>query len=270
VERRHLASLGAAALLLLCGIVQLVLFFTSDPDLLELSLEETAATVEVKEPEIPLRIALFSPAGEESGAVDKALRARFQDQPGWKVLDRETQEEALNDFADISRRPKNEAEAIAAGKKLGVEAAFYAEVRTFRQTGEKAEVAFTWGVVKVLKGDKVAGGTAARTMNKGFFALDRYRARMDHTSALFRIFLWIVALLVLPAALAPVNELVLRWNTNAAAAGLLTAYAVLDFVLMLLLNGFRLITPFWGIAALVALAAGALYTMAVLNALSED
>lgn len=270
MERRHLASIGAAALLVLCGIVQLVLFFTSDPDLLALSLEESAASVEVKDPESPLRLALFSPAGEESGAVDKALRARFQDQAGWRVLDRELTEEALNDSADIARRPKNDAEAIAAGKRIGVEAVFYADVHAYRQNEEKAEVSLTWGLVKVVNGERLAGGTAARTMNKGFFSLDRYRARIDHTSALFRIFMWVVSLLVLPAALSPVNELVLRLNTNAAAAGLLTAYAVLDFVLMLLLNGFRLITPFWGIAALVALAAGALYTMAVLNALSES
>lgn len=270
MERHHLASLGAAALVLLCGIVQAVLFATSDPDLLALSLDQSAATIELPDSSPPLRIAVFSPAGEESGAVDRALRARFDGRADWKVLDREIQEEALNEYGDVPRRPKTEAEALAAGKRLGVEAAFWADVRQFRQSDEKVEVDFAWGIVKVPGGEKVATGSAARAMDKGFFALDRYRAKVDHTSALFRIFFWVVSLLVLPAALAPVNELVLGLRSNAAAAGLLAGYAALDFVLMLLLNGFRLMSVFWGIGALVALAAGALYTLAVLNAMHES
>lgn len=274
MERQHLASLGAAALLLLCGIVQIVLFFTSDPDLLALCLEETAATVEAPQTPVNLRLAILPPAGEESGAVEKALRARFENNSRYVVLDRELQEDTLNEHADVARRPKSDAEAVAAGKKLGVEAVLWCDVKAYRQVEEKAEVDFAWGLAKVWTGDKVngerlGGGSAARSMDKGFFALDRYRAKIDSTSALFRVFLWIVSLLVLPAALAPVNELVLGLRTNAAAAALLSGYAALNFVLMLLLNGFRLFSVFWIIAALVALAAGALYTLAVLNALSE-
>lgn len=270
MERHHLASLGAAALLLLCGIVQVVLFATADPDLLALSLSQSAAAVEPPDQSPPLRIAVFAPAGEETGAVENALRARFGDRADWKVLDRELQEEALNEYGDVPRRPKTEAEALAAGKRLGVEAAFWADVRQYRKAEEKVEVDFSWGIVKVPGGDKVASGSAARAMDTGFFAVDRYRAKVDHTSALFRIFFWVVSLLVLPAALAPLNELVLGMRTNAAAAALLSGYAALDFVLMLLLNGFRLFSVFWGIAALVALAAGALYTLAVLNAMNES
>ena len=245
------------------------MFATSDPDLLALCLQETAATVEIPDQPAVLRIAIFAPAGEESGAVEKALRARFDERADWKVLDREHQEEALNEYADVPRRPRSDAEALAAAKKLGVEAAFWANASAYRQNEEKVEVDFTWGVVKTPGGDKVAGGSASRAMTKGFFALDRYRAKVDHTSALFRIFFWIVGLLVLPAALAPVNELVLGKRTNAAAAALISGYSALAFILMLLLNGFRLFTVFWAIGALVALAAGALYTLAVLNAMSE-
>lgn len=275
MERRYLASLGAAALLVICGIVQLALFFTSDPDMLALCLEETTATVEPPEIPSPLRVAIFAPAGDESGRLEKGLRARFDDHAEWKVLDRELQEDALNESADVARRPKNDAEAVAAGRKLGVEAVLWAEAKAIRQDESKAEADFSWGLWKLSGGDKgqgerLAGGSAAKSMSKGFFALDRFRARIDHTSALFRIFFWIVGVLVLPAALAPVNELALGRRDNSAAAVLLTGYAVIDFVLMLLLNGFRLFTVFWVIAALVALVVGALYSLAVLNALSEN
>ncbi len=270
MERHHLASLGAAALVLVCGIVQAVLFATSDPALLALSLQQSAATIELPDSSPPLRIAIFSPAGEESGAVDNAVRARFTDRADWKVLDREIQEDALNEYGDVPRRPKTEAEALAAGKRLGVEAAFWADVRQYKESAEKVEVDFTWGIVKVPGGEKVASDSASRAMDKGFFALDRYRAKIDHTSALFRVFFWILALLALPAALAPLNEIVLGLRSNAAAAVLLSGYAALDFTLMLLLNGFRLMSVFWGIGALVALAAGALYTLAVLNAMHEN
>ncbi|MBI2923571.1 MAG: hypothetical protein HYY18_21155 [Planctomycetes bacterium] len=271
MERRHLACLAAAGLLLVCWIVQLVLFVGSDPDLLALSLREAAEAVEAAEPSPPLRVAVFLPSGEESGAMDREFRKRFEGKSGWKLLDRELQEEALGDYgAKINRRPRVAAEAAEAGRKLGVEAAFYAEAAAYRQNEEKAEVAFRWGLVKVPSGELVAEGSAAAAKTKGFFSLDRYRARVDGTSALFRVFLWIVMLLVLPVALVPLNELALGFRNNAASAALLSGYSVIDFVAMLLLNGFRLFTVFWGIAGILVLAGAALYTLAVLNALAED
>jgi len=270
MERRHAACLGAALLLLICWIVQAVLFFGSDPDLLALSLSEAAATIDPPDPSPTLRLAVFAPSGDESGAVEKELRKRFDGRAGWKLLDRELQEEALRDYAQINPHPRTAAEAVAAGKKLGVEAAFFADVSAFKQDADRAQVALKWGLVRVPMGDNLGEGAPAREMAKGFFSLDRYRARVDGTSSLFRTFLWVVTLLVLPVALLPVNELALGLRTNAASAALLAGYAVINFVLLLLLNGFRLISVFWGIAALAALAVSALYTLAVLNAAVEE
>jgi hypothetical protein len=271
MERRHLACLGAAALLLVCWIVQAVLFAGSDPDMLALALEEAAASVEPEEPAPPLRLAVFATAGEESGNVERALRARFENRPGWKLLDRDFMEEAIGDYgAEASRRPRDAKEAAVSGRKLGVEAAFWADVKAYRRTEADARVEFAWGLVRVPSGDAVVSGIASVSKTRGFFTADRYRARVDGTSPLFRVFLWLLTVLVLPAALLPVNELLLGLRNNAASAGLLAGYAATDFVAMLLLNGFRLVSVFWGISALVALAAAALYSLAVLNAMAEE
>lgn len=270
MERQHLACLGAAALLLLCGIVQIILFAGSDPDLLALSLEEAAATVEPNEPAPPFHIAVFPPAGEDSGAVEAAMRKRFEGKAGWKVLDRDLMDEAVRDHgAAVNPRPRSAQEAKVAGRKLGVEAAFWADVSVFRQTDELAEVSLKWGLVRIPAGEAVAEGSASVAKRKGFFSLDRYRARIDGVLALYRIFFWFVTLLVLPVALTPLNEKLLEFRNNAASAALLAFYTVALFVLMLLLNGFRIFTVFWGIAGVIVLAGTALYTLAVLNALTE-
>lgn len=271
MERRHVACLAAAALLLLCWIVQTVLFFGSDPDMLALARTRSVDTIAIPEPSPALRIAVFAPAGEDSGELEKAIRAKLGEQPGWKVLDLELQAEALGYAgAAVSPRPRTKEEALTAARRLGVEAAFWADCAAHRRQDEGVTVAFTWGAVRSPAGDTLADGRAETSLDTGFLSIDRFRARIDGTSALFRIFLAIVTILVLPVALLPLNELLLGRRNNAVAGGVLAGYTTLGLVSVLLLNGLRLVSVFWGIAALLTLALSALYTLAVLNATDES
>ncbi|NUN50743.1 MAG: hypothetical protein HUU15_18205, partial [Candidatus Brocadiae bacterium] len=97
MERRHVACLAAAALLLLCWIVQTVLFFGSDPDMLALARTRSVDTIAIPEPSPALRIAVFAPAGEDSGELEKAIRAKLGEQPGTLQL-----LSVLGDFAAIA------------------------------------------------------------------------------------------------------------------------------------------------------------------------
>jgi hypothetical protein len=271
VERRHLACVASAALLLVCWITQSILFAAAEPDMLSLALGEAAASIDVENPSPALRLAVFAPAGEESGEVEKALRKRFEGNDAWKLLDRDQMDETVREFgAAVNPRPAGRDEALVSGRKLGVEAALWTNVAAFRRSEERMEAAFEWGVVRIPNGDAMGGGKASVAKSTGFFTLDRYRARVDQTSALFRAFLWIVTLLLAPVALLPLNELLLGMRQNAAAGALLGFYALLQFALMLCLNGFRLLSVFWGIAGVVALAVAAGYTLAALNASVEN
>jgi hypothetical protein len=271
MERRHAACLSAAALLLLCWIVHAVLFLGADPDMLALARTRAVDTLVLPEPSPSLRVAVFAPAGEDSGALEAAVRARVEGTTGWTVLDRELQAEALGDAgAAIVSRPRTKDEAVAAARKLGVEAAVWVEGRTHRKTEDAAQVALTWGAVRVPAGDTIAEGRADVALRTSFFAVDRYRARVDATPAIFRVFLALVTILVLPVALMPLNELLLGRRSNAIAGAVLAGYTTLGIASALLLNGLRLVSIFWGLTALLLLALTALYTLAVLNASHED
>ncbi|MBI3270307.1 MAG: hypothetical protein HYZ53_14955 [Planctomycetes bacterium] len=233
---------------------------------------------------------LLEPA-EGNSVVAGALARKLESTGGWRVLDAEYLEELLAEHARESGAPNGPVsgfdveKAVAIGRWLGVGMVVFGSA-TLRDDDQAAECSLkvdAWDTAAVAplvptsataaaaaEGPRVGGHgavsalEAAASVPRSVFSLSYYRACLDRTSGLYRVFLWTLWLLLLPFAAYPVYRGLFELRSNPANAALLAGFVVAAGAGVLVLNGFH---ATWTL--LVGTLAAAVYDLVVLDRLEE-
>jgi hypothetical protein len=203
-------------------------------------------------------LAVLDLAGDKEGFLSNILREKIIAAERYRILDESFFRKLMREAGRAGVPVSNLEDAIAAARQIGVDLILFGEVPEYDVTEKTGTLKVELRMAERSTGQAVFVRTYKEEAGGDLVLNSYWRARIAGSSKGRRIFIWVVAVLLLPLATLPLIRRLTSEESNALNLVMLLGYTILDMFLALLLTGVWIPT-IWTAAILVLALAGSGY-----------
>jgi hypothetical protein len=214
-------------------------------------------------------VAVAAIQGDETGFVTAQLRDRIGASGKYEVIEQSFFQKLLREFGREEAPVLTLADAVALGRKLGVDAVIFGTIPEYALKEQGATVRLELRMAERESGNAIFAKSYMENLGGGLASPSHWRARMADSSKGRRIFVWVCFALLLPLITAPLIRRIAAEESNAFNLAMLVAYTLVDILIAFALTGFWIPTLWTAGILLLALAASAYYNYRIATVIEE-
>lgn len=240
------------------------------PELEEYLLDQAVSELEKKLPDNPrlMRVAVLDFNGRYGSKLAEKIQAMLLEKrkSTYRVLDRELVRQLRNEF--LERRPGQAQDPVAFAAYCGLDSVITGTISEFDAEKKTAVFAGTLNVISASGAGELQK-TFRHEIDRSILNLEYYRLLMNKNSTVMLCFTWALFVALFPVCLFPLLVPVFKLESNTANLVVLIAVSIIDLIVSLILNGFRLFTGWWFVLIFAGFFVAAVYNIIVLDFLEE-